>query len=266
MTAVSLVRILQGAVPFRVGNVNDTFSGMFLLPDGSRRHGVIKDLNVQQLANELLAAVLGQNLGLPVPNAYLGFAPVGTLNAKHLPHANGSGHLLFVSEDVGTPNLAQQVVAGGTFTEALLINALRSWLKLGHLYAFDAWIANIDRHPGNLLIDGPTNIWLIDHGHAFTGPQWQAHHLDPIIAYQHRLSEWLTGHLSPLQKSNKGHDAAVFSTQIATVPVEQALSEGGVDKLLSPPSVKALKDFLMKRVQHVPQHAKDALGVPALVI
>jgi hypothetical protein len=266
MVAVFQVRILQGAVPFNVGNVNDTFQGMFLRSDGSRRHGVIKDLNLQQLVNELLAAVLGQELGLPVPNAYLGFAPNGTLCAKHLPLANGSGHLLFVSEDVGTPNLAQQVTAGGTFIEALLINALRNWLKLGQLYAFDAWIANTDRHPGNLLIDGPTNVWLIDHGHAFTGPQWQPHHLDPILGYQHRLSDWLTGQLSPDQKSSKGRDAAIFSTQIATVPVEQALSDGGANMLLPPQSVTALKDFLMKRVQYVPKHAKDALGVPALVI
>lgn len=266
MVAISQVRILQGAVPFKVGNVNDTFQGMFLRPDGSRRHGVIKDLNVQQLVNELLAAVLGKELGLPVPNAYLGFAPNGTLQAKHLPLANGTGHLLFVSEDVCTPNLAQQVTAGGPFIEALLINALRNWLKLGQLYAFDAWIANTDRHQGNLLIDGPTNIWLIDHGHAFTGHQWQLNDLDPLIAYRHRLSEWLTGHLSPAQKSSKSHEAAVFATKIATVPVQQALLDGALDMLLPPPSVFALKDFLMKRVQHVPRHAKDALGVPALII
>lgn len=266
MTAVSQVRVLHGAVPFKAGNINDTFSGMFLLPDGSRRHGVLKDLNVQQLVNELLAAVLGQALGLPIPNAYLGFAPNGTLPAKQCPLLSGAGHLVFVSEDVGTPNLTQQVIAGGPVIEALLINALRNWLSLGQLYAFDAWIANTDRHPGNLLIDGPANIWLIDHGHAFTGPNWQPHHLNPILAYQHRLSEWLTARLSPAQKSSKGHDAAVFATKIATVPVQQALSDSGVDSLLPPPSVVALKDFLMKRVQHVPKHAKDALGVPAFTV
>ncbi len=266
MAAVAQVRILHGAVPFKIGNVNDTFQGMFLLPDGSRRHGVIKDINAEQLANELLATTLGKELGLPVPNGYLGFAPNSVLNARQLPVSNGTGHIVFVSEDVGTPNLTQQVIRGGAFIEALLINALRNWLNLGHLYAFDAWIANTDRHPGNLLIDGPTNIWLIDHGHAFTGHQWRPQDLDPVRAYRHRLSEWLTGHLTVEQKSSKGHDAAVFATKIASVPVQQALSDGGVDQLLPPTSVAALKDFLMKRVQHVPKHAKDALGVPAFVI
>ncbi|WP_054301038.1 HipA family kinase [Gemmobacter sp. LW-1] len=238
---------------------------MFLLPDQSRRHGVLKDLNIQQLVNELLAAALGRELGLPVPTPYLGFAPLGTLSAKMCPLANGTGHLLFVSEDVGTPNLAQQVNAGGGLVEAILVNVLKDWISLGNLYAFDAWIANTDRHQGNLLIDGPANIWLIDHGHAFTGPLWQPQDLDPIRAYRHRLSEWLTGKLSPTQKSEKGRDAALFATKIAAVPVDQAVVDGAVDKLLSPSAAQALKDFLMKRVQHVPKHARDALGVPVLI-
>ncbi len=173
-------------------NVNPTFRGLFLLRDKSRRHGFIKDLNVQQLVNELLAAVLGRELGLPVPAPYLGFAPTGVLSAKMCPLADGSGHLVFVSEDVGTPNLAQQVQFGDAMLAAILVNVLRNWVSLGNLYAFDAWIANTDRHMCNLLIDGPSNIWLIDHGHAFTGPQWQPHDLDPVRAYSHRLSEWLT--------------------------------------------------------------------------
>lgn len=265
MPAIGQVRILHGAAPFSANNVNATFRGMFLLPDQSRRHGVFKDLNLQQLVNELLAAVLGRELGLPVPTPYLGFAPTGVLSAKMCPLTNGSGHLVFVSEDVGTPNLAQQVQFGGNSLGLFLVDALRNWVSLGNLYAFDAWIANTDRHMGNLLIDGPTNIWLIDHGHAFTGPQWQPHDLDPVRAYSHRLSDWLTGHLSATQKSEKGRDAAVFATKIAAVPVDQAMVDGAADRLLSPPAAAALKDFLMKRVQHVPKHARDALGVPALI-
>ena len=265
MPAIGRVRILQGAIPFSANNVNDTYRGMFLLSDQSRRHGVFKDLNIQQLVNELLAATIGRELGLPVPNPYLGFAPRGVLTAKMCPLSNGTGHLVFVSEDVGTPNLAQQVQAGGALVGAILVDALRNWVSLGNLYAFDAWIANTDRHPGNLLIDGPANIWLIDHGHAFTGPQWQPQDLDPIRAYRHVLSEWLTGQLNATQKNEKGRDAAIFATKIATVPLDQAISDGAVDRLLSPSAAGALKDFLMKRVHHVPKHAKDALGVPALI-
>lgn len=151
MPAIGQVRILQGAAPFSANNVNATFRGLFLLPDQSRRHGVFKDLNLQQLVNELLAAVLGRELGLPVPTPYLGFAPAGVLSAKMCPLSNGSGHLVFVSEDVGTPNLAQQVQCGGGMLGAILVDVLRNWVSLGNLYAFDAWIANTDRHMGNLL-------------------------------------------------------------------------------------------------------------------
>ena len=253
-------------MPFKANaNVNDTYRGMFLLPDHSRRHGIFKDLNIQQLVNELLAAVLGRELGLPVPNPYLGFVPIGALSAQKCPLADGSGHLVFVSEDVGTPNLTQQVQAGGGLMASILVDVLKNWVSLGNVYAFDAWIANTDRHPGNLLIGGPGNIWLIDHGHAFTGPEWQPHDLDPILAYRHKLSEWLTGYLSATQKGEKGRDAALFATKIAAVPVDQAAADGGVDLLLSKSAADALKDFLMKRVQYVPKHARDALGVPVLI-
>ena len=266
MTAISQVRVLRGAAPFKAnGNVNDTYRGMFLLPDQTRRHGIFKDLNLQELVNELLAATLGRELGLPIPNPYLGLSPIGTMAAKMCPLADGSGHLVFVSQDVGTPNLVQQVQAGGAVLASLLVDVLKDWVSLGNVYAFDAWIANTDRHPGNLLIGGPGNIWLIDHGYAFTGPAWQPNDLDPILAYRHKLSEWLTGCLSATQKVEKGRDAAVFATKIAMVPVDQAVADGGVDKLLSQSAADALKGFLMKRVQYVPQHARAALGVPALI-
>lgn len=263
MTEIPCVRVLEGAVPFKDGNVNDTFRGMVLLEGGERRHGVIKDLSLCQLTNELLAAVLGKELGLPVPDAYLGVVPLGALQVSKLKLSDGSGHVVFVSADTGTPNFAQKIT-NDHFMAGKILEQLKEWVGLGGLYAFDSWIANTDRHMGNLLIDGPDMFWLIDHGHAFTGPAWAPQDLDPTVAYRHKLSEWLTGALSASQKSKKARESDGFCGKIECVDVPAALSQGRTDKLLSEEYADALRAFLISRVQHVSRCSKEALGVPIL--
>lgn len=265
MTTIQQVLVQLGAVPFKEGdNVNETYKGFVRLADGSRRHAILKDLNPTQLANELLASVLGKALGLPLPDCYLGVVPPGVLPVNKAPLADGNGHVVFVSADVGTPNLAQQATTHGNFIAHLLVEELKKWFGLGGLYAFDTWIANTDRHPGNLLIDGPNNIWLIDHGHAFTGPGWQPNDLDPALPYQNRLANWLTGRLTATQKTQKGHEAGAFASQIESLTVPDALQVSLADQILPADYRNALEIFLMQRVKHVPKHAKEALGVPVL--
>lgn len=266
MPAIETARVLKGARPFSAtGNINDTYRGFVLLANNSRRHGIIKDLNLAQLINELLATVLAKELSLPVPDGYLGIVPSGDLPVKKLPLKDGTGSLVFISADVQTPNLTQQLQGKDQATVLAFIDHLKSWLNLGPLYAFDAWIANTDRHMGNLLIDGPSNIWLIDHGHAFTGPNWSVTDLEPVADYRHKLQEWLTACLSPDEKNEKGKEVGQFAIKATSVSIPQALAESHTERLLSPQACAALKGFLERRVQDIPAHAKRALGIPVLV-
>jgi predicted unusual protein kinase regulating ubiquinone biosynthesis (AarF/ABC1/UbiB family) len=43
---------------------------------------------------------------------------------------------------------------------------LRDWPRALQAGCFDEWIANADRHHGNILIQGNGNFSLIDHSHA----------------------------------------------------------------------------------------------------
>ncbi len=43
--------------------------------------------------------------------------------------------------------------------------------QMADLYAFDNLIANTDRNPGNILIDGDGKVWLIDHTRSFAGQE-----------------------------------------------------------------------------------------------
>jgi len=265
MQNVEIVRVLPGAAPFNQRNFNDTFVGQFLLKSKRTRHGYIKDVNKQQLVNEILASLLGRDLGLPIPDSYLGFVKSGDLSVSKIPMSDGSGHVVFVSADVGVPSLVQRYLPHGDFYKLMLVNELKKWVHLGATYAFDTWIANTDRHEGNLLIEDATKIWLIDHGHAFTGHQWTEADLVPLAKYRNRLSEWLTAYLTGDFKVAKGKEAEACAAKLGAVPFDEYLQSISGMKILSKNESQAIIDFLASRVSVVSQYSKEALGVPSLV-
>jgi hypothetical protein len=265
MATIEKVKVLKGASPFTTGNYNDSFRGLVLLKNGQRKHCVIKDLNKEQLSNELLASVLARHLGLPVPDTYLGLVLPGTLSVNKFPVSGTKNHLVFVSADVNTPNLAQQIDDHGSLLEHILVDHLKKWVGLAGLYAFDTWIANVDRHQGNLLIDGPNNIWLIDHGHAFTGPTWTANNLDPVADYQNKLNLWLTRHLSSDQKLKRAKEIDTLAPTLSAINLSNAIIESLAEKFLTQTDQAALFNFLSVRTKHVAQKSKHSLGVPSMV-
>ena len=54
---------------------------------------------------------------------------------------------------------------------------LEKWPGFPTLVAFDAWLANVDRNTGNLILNGENSLLPIDHSDILTGPSWNAQHL-----------------------------------------------------------------------------------------
>ncbi|MBB3159607.1 MULTISPECIES: HipA family kinase [Rhizobium] len=265
MIEIELATILKGAQGFKENNVNDTFRGQVLIGDGSIKQAVIKDLDLTQLCNELLAYSLAREVGLPVPDCYIGLARSDVLVATKAPLLKDGSRLVFVSIDVKVPNVTYRWTGSDLAGRKALFDEITQWGDLGHLYAYDAWIANIDRHPGNLLFGGKSEVWLIDHGHSFTGPDWLPPELDPEGEYDNRLSEWLTGHLTFAQKRKRAIEVRKFCTTIGSVDVGKTSKASRIASLLSETHVDALNGFLEKRVARVPEHASKALGVPVMI-
>jgi hypothetical protein len=131
--------------------------------EGSQRGGMNAALDAQirgiaktnnagpfTIANELIAAYLGHLLGLPVPAGVV---------------AEGRNSLYYLSLDVGKEQKQLPPIVATDFVAA------EPWLAAGCI-VFDIWIANPDRHPGNLARDpafNPPRVSLIDHGHALLG-------------------------------------------------------------------------------------------------
>lgn len=265
MSEIQLATVLVGATGFKESNVNDTFRGQVLTADGEVKQAIIKDLNIVQLCNELIAHCLAREVGLPIPDGYLGLVRPGVLSVSKAPNTADGSRLVFVSVDVKVPNVTYRWQGSDDAGRQALLAEITQWGDLGHLYAYDAWIANVDRHAGNLLFGGNSEFWLIDHGHCFTGPDWQVGQLDPDSEYRNRLSEWLTGFLTFDQKKKRASEVRKFGAEIAGFDATETSENSRIADLLPLQHVDAVKQFLEKRTARVPLDASKALGVPQMV-
>lgn len=263
LMAIEAVTVLPGATPFKeemAGNINDTFRGQVLTRGGETRFAIIKDLYSKELANELLVAVIGRALGLAMPDSYLGLAEADVLTLTKGPQMAG-GRLVFVSCDVGFPNLFTKL-NNKIFQKAALRKIVEILCKnnLSALYEFDTWSANIDRHPGNLLVGGDGKIWLIDHGWCFTGPAWEAADLAPSETYLNKLDLWVAPNLSDEEIATVSASVGILSEQLRALDLPRAAELSFAQSLLSSGDLNALLQFLVDRLDATPRITANSLG------
>lgn len=139
--------LLPGYCPVGDG-INAAVRGMVRTNEGDVV-AICKVLDGRGLAVELVCAELGCCIGLPVPQAMVAVSE--------------DRALWFASEDEGHPSVRHYL---SPHAEQDFKRRLLAWPKLSHAGCFDEWIANPDRHGGNILHDGGTGFWLIDHDHA----------------------------------------------------------------------------------------------------
>ncbi|MEE8609666.1 MAG: HipA family kinase [Sphingomonas aquatilis] len=261
---VEFATVLPGAVAFSEGNVSDTYRGQVLRADMSTANAIIKDVPPKEMVNELISFVLARQLLLPIPDLLLAQAAPSDLPATKGALTRDGRRLVLASVDVSVPSITFR------YTEdvpgrARLLAAVTAWPPLGRLYGFDAWVANTDRHAGNLLFGSGAEAWLIDHGYAFTGPAWESSALDPLAMYRHRLGEWLTAFLTVDGREMRARQAGALEADLRLIDIESAMRAAHADRFLDSADVAALSGFLSTRVNEVARLASSALGTPVLI-
>lgn len=124
----------------------------------------------QMVINELVAYKLAKHLSLPTLEAEIINVPAALIeNDPTLSKLGLKAGLHFGTKH--KTSLAQAPLSG-------VIGLASNHHVIPGIIGFDHWINNGDRcgKDGNILIekttDGQYNIIIIDHGHAFSGPQW----------------------------------------------------------------------------------------------
>lgn len=139
----------------------------------------------QEMVNEALGYVLAKACGFAVPDA----AGIILLDQARIPDTAlvelrklGRGKLqdnyfCWFTKDMAFPNLVQRHMGGikVPFMEQRRIKRIAKSLvaakETAKIIAFDDWLLNSDRHPGNLL-DGSQGLILIDQGRILMYPNW----------------------------------------------------------------------------------------------
>lgn len=146
---------------------------------------------MRHIIAELTAAQLGRALGMPIPKPFL-----VVVHNNELPKSSrfyGSGlTMAFASQQYGkNPMSCEQLYQKNNHEFEAVLN---SWTGLNGAIAFDEYIANDDRHSGNIIYSPEENeIGLIDHARSLTGVHWPLWGLsNPAIAVSNQLIDGIT--------------------------------------------------------------------------
>lgn len=257
---VRLANVLPGAAPLGAGEkgVNETFVG--LIETATERHrAYIKVLDSRQLINELICSTLGRAVGLPIPEGFIVRATSTDLPESGILAQHQGEALIFGCADVGHPSLKRRLTESGG---EILRELFNSWKQWDSAAIFDEWIANPDRHPGNLLLESPSKVWLIDHSHSLTGHAWTDADLVPDRSVRNQIAEQLFPHLTLPGRMAIRNKAGELAGIFGLVEPDAALSASHAVHLLSVQDLAAVRGFIVGRVGKIFDLISARLGIP----
>jgi hypothetical protein len=262
---VSMGLLAPGATPLSTSKgkgVNETWKGRVHLLDGSSVPAYVKLLDTKQLSNELFGAELARIAGFQVPDTYLVRVNKSDHEAMFDQLRFPTDQVVaFGSRDAGVKSLARRYRDEGmAFANWFAMHCPR-WKRV---VSFDSWIANIDRHFGNALVGGPDELWLIDHGHCFTGPAWSEPQLQPSAMVVNRLINELTPFLTSGLRDAVAAEAYDAQKAFDVVHVEGAFEDCHAGGLITASERAALISFVEHRKARVIEFVHAALGRPML--
>lgn len=174
---VEYAQLLEEPINVKSGNYSPIWKGGILTRSNQQVISYIKVLPPEEFLAEIFCALLGKCISLPIPMTYI----VNTGNFLR-EHTSKLGHTLaFGSSEMEIPSFSQWLKSSTPHSDKVLLDKIKNWPYLYNAAAFDEWVANSDRHFGNILFAGQDNFYLIDHGHCFTGPGWSRKKLDPDV-------------------------------------------------------------------------------------
>lgn len=135
--------------------IRQAVRGVVFLGDSSVE-AYVKEVDSREILIECICALLARQLWLDAPEPVLVYVPAAISRS-------GGDVLAYGSVSVSHGNLRPWLTQLG---DTAVVRRLREWSNLIPAACFDEWIANHDRHGGNILYDGKETFWLIDHGLA----------------------------------------------------------------------------------------------------
>jgi hypothetical protein len=191
-------------------------------------------LSPRSLLVEALAAQIGQCIGLPCPDPY-----IVTVNPLYVGGTRGKQIVAFGSAQVGSRGLARPIHDVDS-----MLDSLQRFGLGPAACAFDEWIANPVRGPGDVMFDPEAGAVFIDHEAA----------MDPLTAPDAAVTNWIAarilertapGKRMELLKAIRTRAAAAHKAQLGQVPSVVQIARDGVA------IYRSLLEFLAERLSHL---------------
>ncbi len=212
-----------------------------------KRHEVTayaKELNDTMILVELLAALIGQELGLPIPEPIIAIS--------------GDGKALFASLDVKIPDFTTRLTlkGGGLSVDENkgVLQKLAHWTLTNKVIGFDEWIANGDRNTGNILYDGKDTFYLIDHNLAMNANSSINPVLNKLLAIKLKID------VDDISRQKIKNEITLMQSG-----VPRTLAQEVADKLvaehpqLDSKMIQSMVDFLDLRLNHLANNANSKI-------
>jgi len=246
-----------------IKGINETYLGWIEIA-GERIRAYVKFLTPWEIFNEVLGSILCDRVGLPTPKAYLVLT-----NRSDYPESlifqqiNTDQILAFASEAKPAASLSRQIHLKEWSAIRELVN---SWAEWPEVLLFDQWIANPDRHTGNILLGAPGEFFLIDHGLCFHRRNWTPSEMiaDISMITVRLWTDFLQQHVSLAQRLEAKPKMLNASMKQCAVNVVESVALTRVQSFIPASHLVALVQFLQTRRTGAVHVVCNAMGVPEL--
>ncbi|ATI44563.1 HipA family kinase [Vibrio parahaemolyticus] len=247
---VELVTMLPGAQKVDDQNLNPTWKAHVITSEGTDRVAFVKLIEPRKIFVECFCALVGRNLGLPIPKPMV-------VNVLHdaLPCSLpvGTTSLAFGSEDASHPSFRRTIQQN----EPEAMKLIRAYSKILEVSIFDEWISNGDRNIGNILFDGKSIFNFIDHELALP----QGTNKD-TVASDNQLLRACFGILSEFEKHRASSKAKKnIKPELDAVDLKTALDNCLPSVYYSSIDATLIKDILQSRLLTVTNHVDLRIGL-----
>ena len=221
---------------------------------------VLRICGAMPTAAELVCAVVGRALGLPVPEPFLVRTAPDSFPGSRF--ARPAPALRFASHNVGGETFQQLLSARSDYAQRLL----ERWKHFLPVTVFDEWMANPDRNLGNILYVAGS-LYLIDHAEAFGSSERQLFGLADLTAqrFANILGDILVKVSTPRQKATRLEDAKRWiHDRAGALPLADALEAAGLVHVLNDETRRELLDFVRSRLDLTHSLLCHRFGIPQL--
>lgn len=233
------------------GGDGETYKSELLDDSGETITAYVKlSLDPRRIIAELTTAQVGRALGMKIPRPFVVLLDTADLEGFESSFSGRGVMVCFASQQAGSRSYSlERAMRNPTHAFA---KAVHSQFDLDGTIALDEFVANDDRHQGNIIYaPGKQEFWLIDHGRSLTGTYWDMWGLDdPAVEVRnllvdHSVADWDEAVRNRILKKAHG-----LVNKCASLCLDELDQDGYFAKIDPATDRQDIINFLRQRIHH----------------